>query len=144
MFDPVTKVWYKQFASGPIPSPRLRFCTAGVGDTRPVSGGSSTGTYEMYVSIYKAILAPIRKWCGSPGETHEKTRSFAAYCSASRVANELSLLFNYGFFSCGKKHLCYNYQFSAESGFWITSRLAMVETNGWIEPRVRHRLIDTV
>lgn len=53
LFDPVTKIWYKQATTGPTPSSRSWFCTAGVGDRRPVSGSNSTGTHEMYVPLLK-------------------------------------------------------------------------------------------
>jgi len=95
LFDPVSKTWYKQAASGPIPSSRLWFCTAGVGDSRPVTGGSSTGTYEMYVLSNKAILPTTRKWCCSPGEVHENNSIPAASCSAIHIDNKFSLLVNY-------------------------------------------------
>ena len=48
LFDPVTKNWYQQAATGdPMPSERNRFCTIGVRDPRPLTGSNSSGTYEM-------------------------------------------------------------------------------------------------
>lgn len=50
LFDPVTKLWYEQKATGAgnlMPSPRLQFCTVGVGDLRT---NDNTHSYEMSVS----------------------------------------------------------------------------------------------
>lgn len=49
LFDPVTKIWDKQNTTGTPPSSRSQFCSTGVGDSRPVVGNSSTGTYEIVI-----------------------------------------------------------------------------------------------
>lgn len=103
LFDPVSKIWYKQAASGSIPSSRLWFCTAGVGDNRPVTGSNSTGTYEMYVLSDKAVPVLKRKWYRIPGELQEDDSSPAAPCSTLHVDNKLSLLLNQACFSRDKK-----------------------------------------
>lgn len=102
MFDPVSMIWYKQAASGPTPSSRLWFCASGVGDSRPVKGGSSTGTYEMYVFSNNAIPTPLTQWRGSPEEARASYSSLAASRSASRVENNSSLLVNHEFGDCYK------------------------------------------
>ncbi|KAL8711440.1 MAG: hypothetical protein Q9220_004098 [cf. Caloplaca sp. 1 TL-2023] len=50
LFDPITLQFYKQTATGDkIPSPRNRFCIAGVADPTKLAEGSLSGSYEIYI-----------------------------------------------------------------------------------------------
>lgn len=52
LFDPVTMQFYKQTATGDkIPSPRNRFCIAGVGDDTRVGNAGNTGSFDMSVKL---------------------------------------------------------------------------------------------
>ena len=51
LFDPVTKLWYEETANSAgnrMPSPRLQFCTVGVGDL--ITMNNDTRSHEMSVS----------------------------------------------------------------------------------------------
>lgn len=53
LYDPVTRDWYTQQTSGTAPSPRSRFCSMHVADSRPLStaarNGTGSGTHEIYM-----------------------------------------------------------------------------------------------
>ena len=58
LFDPVTKLWYEQTATGAgnrMPSSRIQFCTTGVMD--PTQLKDNTSSYEMLVSRDKSTVA---------------------------------------------------------------------------------------
>lgn len=61
LFDPITKLWYEQIATSAgnrMPSPRLQFCTVGVGDLTKMN--DTTNSYEMLV------LQSNQHYCASP------------------------------------------------------------------------------
>lgn len=49
LLDPVTQQWYTQNVTGTVPSPRSRFCSMHVADSRPISTANNTGTHEIYM-----------------------------------------------------------------------------------------------
>jgi hypothetical protein len=61
LFDPVTKLWYQQIATGVggrLPSSRIQFCTVGVGD--PTAMSDNTSSYEMSVPLNKPTISTNR------------------------------------------------------------------------------------